>query len=83
VKLFGLTFFDLFDYISSNLLLPLGGLFLAIFAGWFWGYPRMQAALSNEGKLHNQVLVRFTFNVVRFVTPVLVVIVLLRGIGVF
>jgi NSS family neurotransmitter:Na+ symporter len=43
----------------------------------------MQAALSNEGKLHNQVLVRFTFNVVRFVTPVLVVIVLLRGIGVF
>ena len=28
------TFFDLFDYVSSNILLPMGGLFTAIFIGW-------------------------------------------------
>lgn len=28
------TFFDLLDYLTSNILLPLGGLLLALFAGW-------------------------------------------------
>jgi NSS family neurotransmitter:Na+ symporter len=37
------TFFDLFDYFAANILLPAGGLCMAIFAGWvlsenvFWG----------------------------------------------
>ena len=30
--LFGKGFFDLLDYLSSNLLLPLGGIFIALFA---------------------------------------------------
>ena len=30
----GLTFFDLMDYVSGKILLPLGGLLIALFAGW-------------------------------------------------
>ena len=33
-KLFGLTFFDLVDYVSGKIMLPLGGLLIAVFAGW-------------------------------------------------
>lgn len=29
------TFFDLIDYVTSNIFLPLGGFFIAIFAAWF------------------------------------------------
>ncbi|HEX9013095.1 MAG TPA: sodium-dependent transporter [Anaerolineaceae bacterium] len=83
VKPFGKSFFDLYDYISSNLLLPVGGLFLALFAGWFWGYPRLKAAVSNDGALHNERLVKLLYATLRFVTPVLVLIVLLKGLGVF
>jgi NSS family neurotransmitter:Na+ symporter len=82
VKVFGLSFFDLYDYVSSNLLLPVGGLFIALFAGWFWGYPQIKAALTNEGGLKNDGVVRLIFGVLRFVTPVLVVIVLLAGLKV-
>jgi NSS family neurotransmitter:Na+ symporter len=32
--LFGKNFFDTFDYLASNWLLPLGGLLIAIFVGW-------------------------------------------------
>jgi len=32
--LWGKTVFDLLDYLTSNIMLPLGGLFIAIFAGW-------------------------------------------------
>ena len=35
MTVFGLTVFDLFDYVSSNILLPLGGMMISIFVGWF------------------------------------------------
>jgi NSS family neurotransmitter:Na+ symporter len=83
VKVFGMTFFDLYDYVSSNLLLPVGGLFLAVFAGWFWGYPQVKAALTNEEKLANEGVVKILYGILRFITPILVVIVLLKGLKVF
>ncbi|MDO9105899.1 MAG: sodium-dependent transporter [Methylovulum sp.] len=33
-KIFGLTLFDLLDYVTANLMLPIGGLAIAVFAGW-------------------------------------------------
>lgn len=33
-KLFDRNVFDLFDYISSNILLPVGGILVAVLAGW-------------------------------------------------
>lgn len=78
-KVLGLTFFDLFDFGSSNVLLPLGGFFLAIFSGWVWGRQKFFTQLSNNGSLKNQKVVSLLFNILRFVTPVLVLIVLLSG----
>ena len=34
--LFGLNIFDLIDWISTNMLLPIGGLLIALFIGWFF-----------------------------------------------
>ncbi|CAM3763625.1 sodium-dependent transporter [Parendozoicomonas haliclonae] len=33
-QMFGMTFFELMDYLTANITLPLGGLLIAIFAGW-------------------------------------------------
>lgn len=82
-KLFGKTMFDLYDFSTSNVLLPVGGLALSIFVGWFWGKPAIQQALSNDGVLHNQKFVRAFIFVIRFVTPVLVLLILLRGLKIF
>jgi neurotransmitter:Na+ symporter, NSS family len=79
VTLFGLTFFDLFDFASSNILLPVGGFFITLFAGWFWGKSKYFAQISNEGSLKNERAAKFLFTITRFVSPVLVLIVLLRG----
>lgn len=82
VKLFGLNLFDLYDFVSSNILLPVGGLFMALFVGWVWGLPKVKEALSNSGVIKNDTMVNVFFNVARFVTPVLVIVVLLNGLGV-
>ena len=33
-QVFGMTFFEVVDFITANITLPLGGLFIAVFAGW-------------------------------------------------
>jgi len=82
VKVFGLTFFDLFDYVSSNLLLPIGGLLIAVFVAWVWGWPKFQAALSNGDTLANAGLLRVIFTILKFVTPLLVLLILLTGLNI-
>ncbi len=81
-KLFDKTMFDLFDYISSNILLPVGGLFICIFVGWVWGGKQVKDALSNEGKLNNEGIIRLFLGITKFIAPVLILIVLLDGLGV-
>ncbi len=48
--LFGKNWFDLMDFLSNNLLLPVGGLLTALFVGWVWAKPAVHH-LSNEGRL--------------------------------
>jgi NSS family neurotransmitter:Na+ symporter len=83
VKIFGKNMFDLCDFMSSNLLMPIGGLMICLFAAWVFGKDRISAALSNHGMLQNQSLSRVYTFLVAFVTPILVAIVLLHGLGVF
>jgi NSS family neurotransmitter:Na+ symporter len=78
-KVFGMTMFDLFDFASSNVLLPLGGMFLALFVGWVWSRRLIEEALSNSGQLHNRRVIQAFYIVIRFVTPLLVLLILLRG----
>ncbi|QSI75694.1 sodium-dependent transporter [Niveibacterium microcysteis] len=82
-KLFGLNAFDLFDYVSSNILLPLGGILIALFVGTSWGRAEWLAELSNRGVLANGGVARGLFVLVRFVSPLLIVLVMLKGLGVF
>jgi len=83
VTLFGLNFFDFYDYLSSNLLMPIGGFFICIFAGWKWGRERMQESLSNNGVLDNAMIITAYSFIVKWVTPLLVLTVLLKGLNVF
>ena len=37
VKIFGMTFFDLMDYMSFKYMLPIGGFLMTIFVAYYWG----------------------------------------------
>lgn len=82
-KPFGMTMFDLFDYVSSNLLLPAGGILISLFIGWVWGPQKLEQALSNQGTLANAGLIRVLFLLLRYVSPVLILLVMLKGLGAF
>ena len=81
VKIFGKGFFDLFDFLSSNLLLPLGGLAIAIVAGWLLARKNFEAELDKGFAIrpwHSKVVLSF----VKFVAPVLILVILLDSLGI-
>ncbi len=82
-KLFGLTMFDLFDFVSSNIILPLGGIAIAMFVGWVWGIEKFRKSLSNHGQLHNEKMTGAVFFLLRYVSPLLILIVMLKALNLF
>ena len=78
----GKTFFDWLDFIASNVLLPLGGLLIVAFVGWYLGRKKTEAEVTNEGELEAGYLPLFMF-LAKFVAPVVIAIVFLHGLGLF
>lgn len=51
LTVFGLTLFDLFDFLTAKIMLPLGGFFIAIFTGWYLDKRIVWEEVSNNGTL--------------------------------
>lgn len=81
--IFGMNFFQLYDFLSSNILMPLGGFFICIFVGYVWNKQMVIHAISNGGTLHNQGLIKLLLFQCRYVTPVIILIIMLHGFNFF
>ena len=84
-KLFGATFFGIANFLSSNVLLPLGGLLLAIFVVWNWGFDKAVANLKfGAEKIFEKkyFLIKTWKFLLIYVSPILIFLVLLQSIGV-
>jgi NSS family neurotransmitter:Na+ symporter len=72
------TLFDLLDYLTANIMLPLGGLLIAIFAAW----KMSRAATVDELGMGDRIFYPLWRFLVRYITPVAVIIVFLNAIGI-
>lgn len=81
-KILGKTFFDMFDHLSSNVLMPLSGLLTAIFIGYFTKKEDIKKELSNNGKLKMDKVIDIFYFVIRYITPLLVIIIFLNSMGI-
>lgn len=72
------TIFDLLDYLTANIMLPLGGLLIAIFSVWIMH----EDASVDELNMGTGFTYQIWHFLVRYVTPIAVIIVFLRAIGV-
>lgn len=71
LRLFGENVFGIFDKLTANILLPLGGLAVCIFVGWILKKEDVREEVTNGGSLKamNRLYPVFLF-LVRFVAPV-------------
>ena len=69
-KVFGKNIFDLFDFVSANILMLLGGLVAVVFAGWVLGRKIVHDELNNGGTLHVPAwLIDIFLFLIRFLAP--------------
>jgi NSS family neurotransmitter:Na+ symporter len=74
--LWGMTVFGLIDFATTNVLLPLGGLLIAVFVGWFL----KRELIEHELALDSVRFRRVWYWLLRYVSPLAVLVVLLAGI---
>jgi neurotransmitter:Na+ symporter, NSS family len=75
--LFGLGLFDLLDTLTSKIMMPLAGLLIAAFTAWVMKRAHVIDEIGLSGRAF-----RLWYNVLRFVSPVAIVIIFLNVIGV-
>lgn len=75
---FGKTFFDLLDFLTANIMLPLGGLLIAVFVAW----QMREISVRDELRMGESLSYRIWRFLVRFITPVGVTLVFLNVIGI-
>ena len=74
----GRTVFDLMDFVSSNILLPLGGVLIVIFVGWRLGKAKFFEEVTNEGTIKAS-LKKIIFFIIRYLAPIAIAIVFISG----
>jgi NSS family neurotransmitter:Na+ symporter len=73
--IFGMTIFDNLDYLTSKIMLPLGGLLMALFVG----YVMNKATVKNELNA-NQSITNIWFMIIKVFSPILLIIIFIQGI---
>lgn len=75
--LFGMNLFDIFDFLTAKLMLPIGGFFISIFTGWYLDKRILRAELNSGGGLHPFVYKAIVF-ILRVVAPIGIAIVFIN-----
>ena len=78
----GLNIFDSLDYLTANIMLPVGGLLTCLFVGWRLDRQVLRAQLTNDGVLPFRIY-RLFLVLLRYFCPVILLLVFLDNLGVF
>lgn len=81
VQIFGMGFFNLFDNFTSKILMPLGGLFIALFAGWRVNKEEILAQLSGDNQVKAGIFKTYLF-LIRYVAPIGISLIILNQLGI-
>lgn len=77
LSLFGKSLFDIFDYVTGQIFLPVGGLLTCIFMGWVAPRKVVRDEYTNWGTLKNTFFNVYLF-LIRYVCPVCIILIFLH-----
>lgn len=79
VTVFGRGFFDLFDFTVTKFLMPLGGLMMTLFVGWYLDRKLVERQLTNDGSIPVR-LMRPLLILIRWVAPIGILVIFINEI---
>jgi len=77
-KIFGMTFFDLFDFLTAKITLPLTGLLICIFAGWVWGSKNVLKEVFGEKEISPFVYYTYSL-IIKIIAPLSIIAIFLHS----
>ena len=78
IKIFNLNIFELLDYLTSNILLPLGGIMITIYVSWLISKEN----IDSELKIKSNLLRKIWYFSARVIAPLAVIFVMLNALGI-
>ncbi len=81
VRLFGMTIFDFFDFVASNIMLPISGMLIALFTGWYLDKSFVRSEMTNGGALRAPWFAALHF-ILRYAAPIAIAAILLKQLSV-
>jgi transporter len=78
--IFGLGMFDLFDFVTAKLMLPLGGLLISIFTGWYLDKKLVWSEITNNGTLKIPTYKLIIF-ILKYVAPIAISVIFINELG--
>ncbi len=84
-RIFGRNFFDSVDFLSANILLPLGGLLISLFVGYFWKTENAVESLKEGAEGFFNKFGWFTLYwkiFIKYFAPVVITVIFLKSIGI-
>ena len=77
---FGLGMFDLFDFVTAKIMLPLGGMCISIFTGWYLDKKIVWSEITNDGSLKIPVYKLIIF-ILKYIAPVAISLIFINELG--
>jgi len=77
IKIFNMNIFETLDYLTSNILLPLGGIMITIYVSWLIS----KESINKELNIKSNILRYIWYFSARFVAPIAVIMVMLNALG--
>lgn len=78
IQIFGLTIFNLCDFTASNILMPLGGMMIAIFVGWKLDKTFVYNEVTNHGE-HKSMFYGLLIFCLKYIAPIAIFLIFLSG----
>ncbi len=82
VSLLGRTIFDFCDWIVCEFCMPIGGILISVFVGWYLKKKLVKDEITNGGTLHVPLFNVLIF-ILKYIAPVAILLIFLDQFGVF
>ena len=80
LKILGMSLFDLFDFVTGQIFLPVVGFLTCIFIGWFVPHKIVHDEFTNWGTLYSSYFHLYIF-LVKYVCPICILFIFLHQFG--
>ena len=81
ISIAGVNLFGMLEFVSSNVLLPLGGLLIVVFVAWLFGKEQLKNELTSFG-IYKAHYYRIYLFIIRYIAPFAIALVLMNSLGI-